>query len=270
MSYMMISGLMIYSLFSPVQAAETNSVMEGTRITFCEDSDGFPPYIWAEQDNHSGLIQARGFNTEVITKILAKHKIQAVFTFLPWKRCLQNVKHHNGVQVAFNMVFTEERDSAYILTRHLFTTKAYFFYSRNHYPTGINIESASDLVKSGVVCGRFGSNYTGYGVNNNDVLRSAHTFEKLLQLLKIGHCDTFLARYEVLAGYKLLKEELFSGVELGYKPIPGIQPTRFYMGISRNYEFSEELKVLLDSGISEMESSGELEQIMRQYLANLK
>ncbi|WP_028863642.1 substrate-binding periplasmic protein [Psychromonas aquimarina] len=266
--FMVVSGLMLFSLISPVQAAD--SVMEGQRITFCEDNDGFPPYIWAENDSRSGLTQARGFNTEVIKKILAEHKIQALFVFLPWKRCLQNVKHHHGVQVAFNMIYTEERDSEYILTRHLFTTKAYFFYSKKHYPNGINIESAADLLEAGVVCGRFGSNYTGYGVANNDVSRTAHSFEKLLQLLKIGHCDTFLARYEVLAGYKLLNEEFFSGIELGYKPIPGIQPTRFHMGISRNYEFAEELKVLIDSGISEMESSGELAQIMRQYLAKLK
>ncbi len=268
--FIIVSVLMVFSLLSPIQSTNANPAMEGSTITFCEDSDGFPPYLWAEKVNNSGLTQARGFNAEVIEKVLAKHNMHALFIFIPWKRCLQNVKNNNGAQVALDMIYTEERATEYILTRHLFTTNAYFFYSRKHYPNGISIESPADLIKTGVVCGRFGSNYTGYGVNNDDVLRTAHSFKKLLQLLEVGRCDIFLARYEVLLGYKLLEEDLFSGIDLGCDLIPGIKPTKFHMGISRDYKFAEELNMLINAGISEMESSGELEQIMQKYLSKLK
>ncbi len=256
--------LSFYIFLIPAMAASITD----KPIIFCEDVDGFPPYIWKEK-NKKKTEAPKGYNVDVIKTILQKHGIKSSFIFLPWKRCLKNVEKNLDVQVVLDIIYTKERSKKFLLTRDLFSTNACYFYSHENKPKGITINSLSDIQKIKRICGRFGSNYTKYGISNDNVIRTAHSFNKLVQLINAGRCDIFLARYEVLASYKFQGLDFFSDGNLRYGTIPGIKPTLFYMGISRKYKFAEELKEILDSGITEMKNSGELDLILQKYIPKL-
>lgn len=264
--YVIYLLLLVSGIFSVQLTTFASGSISGKTIVFCEDSDGFPPYIWDNSNQKNNIrAGATGFNVEFIEAILKKHRVKALFKFLPWKRCLKYVES-NEIQVVLDLVNTEERANKYLMTNAFFKTTAYYFYDKKLNPKGLKINKPSDLPKAGLICGRLGSNYTKYGISNEEVWRTARSFEQMLMQLYIGRCNLFLGRFEVLLGYKVRGQDYFSDGRLGFAPIPTVKPSRFHMGISRKFKFANELKKIIDEGINTLKDSGETEKILKKYI----
>ena len=61
-------------------------------------------------------------------------------------------------------------------------------------------------------------------------------------------------------------EDFFADGRLGFKPIPQTKKNPFYLLISKNYAQGEELKRILDAGITKMKISGKLRELIGKYV----
>ena len=91
------------------------------------------------------------------------------------------------------------------------------------------------------------------------------TYKNLVEMTLKGRCDIFLARLETFSGISLIGEDLNTAQRFAHAPIPNAKSESFHMLISRNYKYAEQLKLVLDSGIQKLESTRQLQTILKKY-----
>ncbi len=242
--------------------------LKGKTIRFCGDGSGWPPYTYMDQ-REPGIV--KGYDVDVLTEILEPHGIKAEFAMPSWKQCLERTDKGVAFQVALSSSYSDERAKRFLFTRKYYTSVQSFFYSKKRFPEKPDIKSASDLFLYGQVCGRYSYNYEGTGVIKNDqVNMAAKTYNALVLRTLHEDCAFFLGRPSIILGFKLVGRELFDTRQIGYAPIPKANKDDFYMLISRNVPYSEELKSIIDDGILRMEKTGRLREILDSYYTKMQ
>ena len=252
----------IRSLYLILLALETSNLVanpfDGQVLQVCGDGAGRPPYTF---EVNGGV---RGYDVDVLEAILTPLGVKFEVTMPPWKRCLRETETGNSYHVALSASYSGERDRSYMMTRDYYALHGYYFYSNTNHPNGLDIKLSRDL-ETFTVCGIRGYNYERFGLDATVVDRGAGDLKALIQKTKFGHCDVFLARYEILYGFSLIGQPYLDGT-IGYKAVPKIEGENFYMLISREYLQSKELKAILDEGITRLKKNGELDKILQRYL----
>lgn len=239
---------------------------KNSSIQMCEDSEEWPPFTYRKRENGTPTNTVTGFTVDVLTQILHKQKVSFKIDFLPFTRCTAEVKAGKKYQLITNASYNEERARDYLMTRPVYLTSSYYFYSRIHHPKGLTINTLADLKKYRV-CGIHGYNYKTYGLDADEIDQSETTFKSLAKRLQINSCDLFIEKKEIMAGFAVIGEPNYlEDKRLGYAPVPNVPPTPFYMLISRHYRYGQDLLEVLDTGLEEMERSGQLKKLLQQYV----
>jgi polar amino acid transport system substrate-binding protein len=246
----------------PALPAVVASIAE---VAICNDDAGWPPFTYVASRDSSGAIEVKGYSVDVITAILHKAGIPFRIDLLPWKRCLNEVSRGENYQVALEASFTQERARTYWLSRPFYKINSHVFYSRRSFPQPPTVRGTADLANFRI-CGLRAYNYETYGLNASQVDQTSGNHAVLVKRLKLGRCDLFIEKIEVLVGSKLTGQDLLADPDLGHLPLPGFPPSEFHMLVSRKAPQGAELLQILNAGIAEMESNHQLERLWAKHL----
>ncbi len=231
--------------------------LQAQTLTFCGDGAGWPPYTYEEK----GVV--KGYDVDVLKAILEPQGVTVDVQMLPWKRCMQNTL--NGkMTAALSASANDERRKNYRLTEYYYTVQPSFIYLKERFPNGVQVP-AEEALKAHKICGLRGYNYDGFGLPTAKVDTDTNNFDQLFQKTKAGRCDIILARYEPLAGFALLGKTYLTD-KWGYNAIPGIDPEKFYMLVSRKIPDSEAVEKQISDGIKQLRSEGKLSELLKPYL----
>ncbi len=260
---MFILKLIIWAsvLFSITCAA---AIPEGTIIRSCGDDAGWPPYTYVTPQD-----SVAGYDVDILKQILEKHDLVSKVVMLPWKRCLHWAKHGKKYQIALSAGSNPEREKTYLLTRYYYTVTPSYFYSKTNFPDGLVIESVEDFKKY-KVCGLLGYNYVKFGIPAEDIDTSAKETAQVVEKTVRKRCDVFLDRAEIFVGFAYMGINYIKDNNLGFAAAPGAQSEKFYLMISRDYEYANELKAIIDTEINHIDSRGDLEKMVDKSIAELK
>ncbi|WP_169719604.1 substrate-binding periplasmic protein [Psychromonas aquimarina] len=229
-------------------------------VRICDDSGEWPPFIHYQSREKTDQIV--GFSVDVIEAVFAENNIKFSIELVPWKRCLREVES-GKYDMLLNASYSEERAEKYYLSSGYYAITPYYFYSRKHNPNGLPIRSKTDL--SGYrVGGIIGYNYDYWGLETSEVDRDANDYNHLIGKLHRHRVDLFVENLEVIVGFTLLGQNYIDDPDLGYAPIPDALPTLFYMLFSKN-ERGEELMRLVNKSLADMQSSGQLQKLLKSY-----
>ncbi len=259
--FVFISLLLNISILNNSIATE---IPIGTTIHSCGDDAGWPPYTYFTPTKKAG-----GYDVDILKEIFKKHGLESKVDMLPWKRCLLWAKHGKKYQMALSASYNKERDSTYLLTRHYYTVTLSYFYSKDHFPEGMDINTQTDFKKY-KVCGLLGYAYANFGIPADDIEQTAKTASQVMEKIKRKRCDLYIDRYEIFAGFAYMGSNYIDDYNLGFAPVPGAEPEKFYLLISRNYEYAKELKSLIDTAIDSIENQGKLGPKVTQSIEKLK
>lgn len=233
-------------------------------IAICDDENEWPPYVYRQRGADGSPGKLTGYAVDVVSEILARNKIAYSFDLIPWPRCLAVAALGKEYQMVVDLSYNPERQRNFLLTRAYYSTTTYYYYSRRHHPDGLKIASPLDLRKHRV-CGIHGYNYVNYGLRPGEVDQGARDFSTLIAKLHAGRCALFLEKHEVMLGFAAIGKNYLADPDLGGAPVPGMRPTAFYLGISRNYVHAQELRTLVDDELLKMDEAGRLREIWRKY-----
>jgi polar amino acid transport system substrate-binding protein len=261
--YSTIAAALALTAIAP--AASWANDLKDSVVHICEDGGEWPPYTYYHRINGKPTQLIRGYAVDVVDAIFAKAGITHTIELLPWARCQKEVEQGVAYQMALNASWNETRAKAYFLSRPYYRTTNYYFYSRRHHPDGLPIAGVDDLKKFRV-CGLFGYNYETYGLAPGSVDQGTRDFAALIAKLHAGRCDLFLEKYEIMAGFTAIGQPYLADKDLAGMPVPGMASTQFYIMISRRHEHGEQLIKLVNDGLNEMESSKQLDKLLRKYV----
>lgn len=249
---------LLFLLATSVSAGQlAASPLATDTIKVCGDGAGWPPYHFKKE----GSIQ--GYDVDVLGKIFTPHNIKFKVTMPPWKRCLSDNKHGH-YHISLSASLNPDRIKNYLVSRVYYILKGKYFFFRQQDAGKFKVESPKDLLNYNV-CGLRGYNYDGFGIKTAFVDRNANNFTQLIRKTKMGRCDMFLARHEVLQGFQLVGK-YYIDPSISHAKIPGISGDRFHMLISRKHPHAEELLQLINSELDRLDKQGTLDQLLNNYL----
>ncbi|WP_417783023.1 substrate-binding periplasmic protein [Terasakiella pusilla] len=256
--------LLLGIIFSCAMHLSANATtLQGVSIRFCGDGSGWPPYTYMDR-HEPGIV--KGYDVDVIHEILDPLGIELEVHFPSWKQCLERTADGHAFQVALSASFEQSRTEHFIYTRSYYRTQQHYFYARDRFETAPVVKRAEDLLRYGSVCGRYSYNYEGAGqLKNTDIKRVAKSYSALVARTLNGDCAFFIGRPSVLKGFRLVGENLIDNDLLAHAPVPDAKPDYFYMLISKNTPYANELKTILDDGIKRLQENGRLTAILQKY-----
>lgn len=257
-----IFSLLLFCIYSISE--EVTSISE---ITSCGDGAEWPPYTYYKR-NSKGIKtdELTGYTVDVLKEIFKRNNIVVKFTMPPWQRCLHDVLQGNRSQIALDASHSAKREKKYIFTDWYYEITPMYFYDKKRFPNGLKIRSMTELFRKGSVCGLMGYNYVGFGdeINNNNIDRGAKNFDALTSKLIEKRCVAFLARYEILKGFKHLGKDYFHKSRIGFHEVPNAKKDKFYLLISRNIPNALYIKKMIDEEIQAMREDGTLNFYLRK------
>ena len=259
----------IFTLLTTLAFAQDSS-LAGQSIRVCGDGGEWPPYAYFARDTEGNkTTNIEGYTIDVLKAILEENQIGVEFELPAWGRCLAKADEGEEYQIALDASYSDERAQTYLLTDPYYVITPKVFFSKKAFPNGFpSVNTVDELFALGNICGLFSYNYEGFseGIKNSNVETGAKDFSALAGKTLRGRCSGFLARYEILVGFSALGQDYLLEGQIADTNLPGAKPDDFYMLISRNYQHSEELKLVIDSGIQTLKESGRLDEILKKYV----
>ncbi|NOQ40902.1 MAG: transporter substrate-binding domain-containing protein [Desulfuromusa sp.] len=261
--------IMIFCCFvtSPYVAGVYADSLKETTIHIADDGAEWPPYSYYQRVDGKKTNKIIGFSVDVITEIFKKHGIKFTVELLPWKRTQKNVEKGKTHQMLLSASYSEERAKKYLVSRSYYTLNHVVFYSAKTYPAGLFVKSVDDMKKRYKVCGLFGYSYESLGFDSSEIDQKISSYGQLIKVLhnRPQRCEVFIEGYEIFVGFKAVGIDHLADKDLKYTAIPSMAPKTFHMLISRNFKYAEELKRIIDEGITSLEESGRLNELMKKY-----
>ena len=239
-------------------------VLRGVVVRAGNDVAEWPPYFYQERVGGQPTEHIMGYTVDVLAEVFGLFGIPFTIELLPWNRVLAEVAIGTRLHMFSDASYSEERNAGYLLSRPYYSTHGYYYWSRKYFPDGIAVATATDL-KRFRVAGVLGYNYSHYSFAPGELDQKAKSFPAVLQQLQRGYYDVTLENYETLVGYSAIGENLLADPDIGYAPVPGMEPVSFYMMFARN-DIGAALKEVVDRGLAELEARGELENLLRRYV----
>ncbi|WP_108651105.1 substrate-binding periplasmic protein [Dongshaea marina] len=236
-----------------------------TLVIGIEEGSDWPPYEYYKRQGGEVTDEVAGFNVELLHAILDPLGIRFEFRSCPWKRCLALLNQGDEIQMILPTSLNSERKANYLHSRAVYSITPSYFYLKERYPAGLDIQHPSDLLKLKHLCGRFGYNYANFGLDNEQVIRKAKNYQKLTDKLMMGRCDAILARYEVFAAHKLLGMPYLTP-EIAHAAIPGVPKEKFYFLLTRHSPYSAELLGIINRGLERLHKEDKLQKMLAHYL----
>ena len=255
------------SLFGLLVAAPYLSAhsLSGKTIQICEDDAQWPPYSFYKIQNTQPSKEIIGYAIDVIHAIFTKQNISYAVTFLPWKRCLEELKHGDSFQMALNASFSQYRQKTYLLSKPYYSTQKHYYYSERKYPDELVIENIQQL-KQYQLGGIRGHSFESYGISNALITQRTKGYVELINMLNAGRFDIFLGEHEIISGQANINPQISLEKPLVFVALNNLKRNDFYMLISRGPSYAVKLKALLDKGIGELHDSGQSEQFLKKYI----
>ncbi len=234
-------------------------------IRVCDDIAEWPPFIYKDRNSRSTKTIVKGLSVDVIKDILSTQELKMDLELLPWKRCLSELERGHLYDMLLNASYSQERAEKYLFSIAYYTVTPHYFYSKKHYPNGLNILAKENLSQYRVG-GMLGYNYSYWGLQEADVETSGiYSFEVLISRLHHGTIDLFVENYEVIAGFSKVGRPLLVDKNLHYERVPDMEPTPFYMMFSRTPR-GEALRKLVNTGLQDWKDSGRLKKLVEASL----
>ena len=208
--FALIAYFLAFSSNTSSLEAQTHH-LEGVTLNVCGDGAEWPPYIyWQRDKNGEKTSKIVGYTVDLLSRVLSEANVTVKFFLPPWKRCLEKSVDNSQYTIALDASYSKEREKTYLLTRDYYHITPKIFYLKKNFPKGLpKFKSAANIFNIGTICGLFGYNYEGFskGIDNNKINMDAKNFDSLTQMVASNRCKAFIARYEILAGFKNLGED---------------------------------------------------------------
>lgn len=241
---------------------------EGERLVrICDDGAEWPPYSYYVRKNKQKTSELTGYSVDVITRILGKHGLPFEIVLLPWKRCLAELQRGEKYLMALSASKNPEREQHYLFSLPYYKTHYYLFYSKTRFPSGLPIKRQADL-NNYRLGGVKGYAYTALSEVNKEQMIRTVSYVELAGMLRAGRIDVFAEDYEVLVGISEVGDhDLLGDPDLGRVPLPGVAENHFHMLFTKQDPRGQVLQRLVNQELRAMQRSGELERLLRQYIA---
>ena len=233
-------------------------------VRACDDTNEWPPYTYRRASSDGGF-EVAGFSVDLLRQILARHRMTLTVELLPWKRCLEEVRHGKRFALLLNAARTPQRESAYWFSPAYYDTHTHYIWSRRQYPAGLVLHSPEGLrsLRVGNVAGYVSPTLTAIGIEPSS---QASSHSNLVQMLHRDRIDTVLVAEEVLRAHAASGQtSLWDDPELGRAQLPGALPTRFHMLFTRQGPQGALLHRLVSEEMERMLRSGELQRMRALY-----
>jgi polar amino acid transport system substrate-binding protein len=265
LSHMAI-GLLAVHVGAPAAELRTSPPNPLMSVDICDDENEWPPASYLVRKDGIKTTSLAGYAIDVLDEIFEKRRVKYSIELIPWPRCMAVATMGEKYQMVVNFSYNADRIAHFYYTRAFYTTTTFYYYSRKSFPDGLPIRAPADLKKFRV-CGVQGFNYAGYGFGPRDVDQGTKDFPSLIAKIKLGRCDLFVEKDEIMVGFGKIGKNYLADPELAKAAVPGMKPTRFYFGISRNFARGNELRQLLDDELLMMEESGRLAELWKKATA---
>lgn len=252
-----------FSLFACLLGHHAHALAGAYTVAVCDDENEWPPYSYYARVDGKKTGEVTGYAVSVLNEILARHSLAYSIELIPWPRCLAVSILGKQYAMVLNMSYSDERTKSFLFSRPYYATTAYYYYSRRNYPNGMAIAAAADIRKHRV-CGIQGYNYEGYGMAPGEVDQGARDFDPLINKVKLGRCALFMEKDEVMTGYAAIGKHYLADPDIAKAPVPGIQSSPFYFGISKRFAHAAELHKMIDEDLLQMEANGRLAELWKK------
>lgn len=253
-------------LFAETDSLKAHPLYQKTVVVGVEIDSDWPPYEFRRPSDKTKMV---GYNVDVLEKIFEPYEITIEYRFLPWKRCLLELTTGDKIQMIFPTSLNDERRTKFLYTEPAYAISPAYFYLKEEFPDGLPITTPDELYDKGVICGKIGYNYTNFGLNNGLIERGAKETAALFEKLREQRCKTVVARYEIVAGAKLINKDYLKD-DIGYNLIPGVSSELFHYLISRNHPLSGPIQDVINEGLLKRKENGELEKILQSYIEKVE
>ncbi len=207
----------------------------------CDGVNEWAPFSYFERVDGRKTDRVVGASLDLVREILGMHGYGiTIDKTVPWLRCLKSVEAGEEYQLVLSAVYTEERNQAFYVSNPYYWLQMGYFYSTSVYPDGLEIKSTAEANRYRI-CGLLGYNYQYPGLEANKVDQGARTHLLAIEKLQKRRCDLLLEYHEVLAGLKLVGQDLMTDSELEWQPLTDIEPEAYHIMLSKQYPHGEEL-----------------------------
>ncbi|HXA48047.1 MAG TPA: transporter substrate-binding domain-containing protein [Burkholderiaceae bacterium] len=252
-------ALLFYTHCLALHAAET--------IHACVADLEYPPYLYTQHDAKSERLV--GLGVDVLQFSLKKSgKPAAQIQKLPWLRCLK-LTELGEIDLIINVPTAQIAPQPYRISNPYAIVHSVYITSRINSPRGLKIRTVEDLNRYRI-CGLLGVRYDSYGIDTNKVDTGSNNYISLVNKLQANHCDLFLEKREIIDALLARSPELkaaFSSASLMQTALPEDSPIDLHFAVSRAIPNSQTLVDALNTGISILQSTKEMDKWISSYFA---
>jgi polar amino acid transport system substrate-binding protein len=244
-------------LISSIHANSLSSKIKAPIIVCAEDA-GWPPFSIPFEGTDKNF---QGLNLDILERIFKKHSINFKIVVRPWKRCLFDGKNQD-VNIVLDAAKNPQREKDYLLTDSVYSLKPIVFYHEK-YSSKFSAPVTPKYLKSlDLICGQKGYTFNNFGLKNEDVTGISKGIHEILELVRKERCSAGLTRKEVLLNE--LNDYEHSQI-IKIQNIIGADVEPFYWLINKNFSYSSELRDLINSELSILNSSGVRKGMLKKY-----
>ena len=247
--------LIFLSSFASVAAIPEDQV-----INICAEDAGWIPYSRPVKLKAGGGYEFTGYNRDVAEAVFTKHNIKFKFEIRPWQRCLKEAIDGN-IHIVLDAAANDERRRDYLLTNSVYKmTPAYFYHSDND--KSFKMKSADFILNNTPICGQSGYTYKNFGIPNEEVKKLSKALRRIIDLVRAKRCRIGLTRLEVL---QRELPEAKGAEDISYSMIKDAKKEEFFWLINKKFNFSDDLKRIINNELRVLEQSGKLKEISNKY-----
>lgn len=224
--------------------------------TFVFPNDPWPPFMLGEEGEEA----VEGIGVELMRAIFSRVDGASItIPLVPWKRALNSVRSGSadGIPLLYK---TTEREEYMIFSDSLFPSQDLVWYSKNHFPNGLEWQTADDFspYRMGIVSGYSYSEEIDKAIADKKfAVTKVKNTHQLFTLLAGGRVDVAIANRVV--GTSLIKKNVDNRHIISMKK--PIAEDDYYIAFSKKTSAKEFLP-LVNKAIAELKAEGKIETIV--------
>lgn len=236
-------------------------------IRVCFDENGFPPFTFVRPHNPAANVEPEGFNIALLNHMLAPLGKRAQYHRMPWRRCLA-MAASGDMDVLLDVQNTPERQQILLIpTSHYDTRPAMIALSESRHV--MQMITNKERMLSLDVCRMMGWD-TSRLASAEELVPAGepHNMASAITMLRQGRCDILIYTAELFSGglyTRAINPDDFEGITFHLMPWQQDGIPKFF-GVSRRSAAAQPIHDLLDSRIRRMRDSGELADMLADYL----
>ena len=221
------------------------------QLRVCGDIGEFPPFTFYERNGLAMTKTVTGLNVDFLDQILAASGRKAVYTLLPWKRCLAQASE-GLFDIVLDVINTPDRQKYFAFPDPLYSMTGIYVYRTESHITGLKI---SDF-KNTKFCVPLGWNIGYAHIPPEAITGQPATAAQAIEMLKMKRCDVAMYQIEVARGDQLIGKKTFlNDPSISFGKMDEFPSTEMNMVVSRAVPYKEELVSLISTGIKDMNLS---------------